>query len=881
MRFLTSACVALVLLLAIGVLALNVSAAVTVTRAELKGGQLLVEGQGAVPNAAISIDGVVRGRADGGGQFEITVNGFSSPTCKITVSDGSTSTTVAVSGCTANLGVTLALLSINPTSVVGGTSSQGTATLTSAAPPGGSVVTLSSSKPSVSSVPASVTVLAGTTSASFSISTVSVPAPTSATISGSFGGVTKSATLTVTPSQGPAAPTGLAPASGASVVVPFSVSWSAVSDPNGIVAYNWQVSPSSTFTPVVLLDSTNGQTQDTVGGLATGTYFWRVQAVNGAFVQGAWSVSSSFTVTGAGPGSPGTPALGPTQGYSTFHPMEVIHFSWSAAASAATYVLQASKDPSFPVLTRFQFDNIPTTTFAFAIGDSDTGNYNARVFAVTSAGIAGVTSNVITFSVFFTNPLPPPPSPVSPANGVTLTLPVTLTWTNVPNPQPGGYEIQIAKNSAFSAIEDDSPQLNDPARTVLSLTSGSKFWHVRSFQGDASPTTAAVTAWSTTGTFAISSAPPTPVSLTLATNPLFSGDTTFVAVQLTAAAPSGGASIAMSTSNPAAAAVPTSVAMPGNIAWTQFQLQAGQVTVATSVTISATLNGGTASVQFSVLPPSLKSLTLSPSTISGGATAGAIVMLNGQAPDGGAVVSLSSSSPSASPPATATVAPGSFSASVPIPTSRVTSNTLVTITASWNGVTAQAQITLTPQLPPTSLTLSPTSVEGGGGSFGTVTIGSPAPSDEILQLASSNPAAASVNNGVMIPAGMTTGGFNIFTTVVTAQTVVIISVSGGGVTLSASLTVTPPPPPAPGDTVRISKCAYDPDNKVLSIEATSTSSSATLRAYVTSTNTLIGTLTNNGGGRYSRQFSWPSNPGNVTVKSSLGGSASCSVVVSG
>src|SRR2546426_99638 len=529
MRFLTSACVALVLLLAIGVLALNVSAAVTVTRAELKGGQLLVEGQGAVPNAAISIDGVVRGRADGGGQFEITVNGFSSPTCKITVSDGSTSTTVAVSGCTANLGVTLALLSINPTSVVGGTSSQGTATLTSAAPPGGSVVTLSSSKPSVASVPASVTVLAGTTSASFSISTVSVPSPTSVTISGSFGGVTKPATLSVTPSQGPAAPTGLAPASGASGVVPFTISWSAVTHPSGIIAYNLQGSPSAGINP---------------------------------------------------------------------------------------RVLQASKDPSFPVLTRFQFDNIPATTFAFAIGDSDTGNYNARLYAVTSAGIAGVTSNVITFSVLFTNPLPPPPSPVSPANGVTLTLPVTLTWTNVPNPQPGGYEIQIAKDSAFSAIVDDSPQLNDPARTVLSLTSGSKFWHVRSFQGDASPTTAAVTAWSTTGTFAISSAPPTPVSLTLATNPLFSGDTTFVAVQLTAAAPSGGASIALSTSNPAAAAVPTSVAMPGNIAWTQFQLQAGQVTVATSVTTTATLNGGAASVQFSVLPPSLKSLTLSPSMIS-------------------------------------------------------------------------------------------------------------------------------------------------------------------------------------------------------------------------------------------------------------------------
>src|SRR5256712_7648836 len=439
--------------------------------------------------------------------------------------------------------------------------------------------------------------------------------------------------------------------------------------------------------------------------------------------------------------------------------MEVIPSSWSAAASAATYVLQASKDPSFPVLTRFQFDNIPTTTFAFAIGDSDTGNYNARVFAVTSAGIAGVTSNVITFSVLFTNPLPPPPSPVSPANGVTLTLPVTLTWTAVPNPQPGGYELQIAKDSAFSTIEILAPQLNGQSYTVLSLTSGTKFWRVRSAQGDASPTRAAVTAWSTTGTFAVSSSPPTPVSLTVASNPLFSGDSTWVAVQLTAAAPAGGATVTLTSSNPAAAPVPATITMQGNIAWMQFQIQAGQVSSAASVTFTATMTSGTASVQFSVLPPSLKSLTISPSTISGGAQPGAIVMLNGQAPAGGAVVSITSNSPAASPPATATAAPGSFSVSFPIPTSTVTANTVVTITVSWNGVSAQAQVTLTPQLPPTSLTLSPTSTIGtGGSSFGTVAIASPAPPADILHVTSSNPAVAPEKTGVVIPAGAARGG---------------------------------------------------------------------------------------------------------------------------
>jgi hypothetical protein len=66
--------------------------------------------------------------------------------------------------------------------------------------------------------------------------------------------------------------------------------------------------------------------------------------------------------------------------------------------------------------------------------------------------------------------------------------------------------------------------------------------------------------------------------------------------------------------------------------------------------------------------------------------------------------------------------------------------------------------------------------------------------------------------------------------------------------------------------------------KELRLEATSTSSSATLKAYVSSTGTLIGTLSNLGGGKYGLQKSWPSNPQRVTVKSTLGGSATASVV---
>ena len=52
------------------------------------------------------------------------------------------------------------------------------------------------------------------------------------------------------------------------------------------------------------------------------------------------------------------------------------------------------------------------------------------------------------------------------------------------------------------------------------------------------------------------------------------------------------------------------VNMPGNTAWMQFQIQAGQVTSPTPVTLTATLNSGQATLQFNVLPPSLKSISM-------------------------------------------------------------------------------------------------------------------------------------------------------------------------------------------------------------------------------------------------------------------------------
>src|SRR5262249_59717974 len=92
---------------------------------------------------------------------------------------------------------------------------------------------------------------------------------------------------------------------------------------------------------------------------------------------------------------------------------------------------------------------------------------------------------------------------------------------------------------------------------------------------------------------------------------------------------------------------------------------------ATPVTITATLNGGSATGQLTVGESALKSLTISPGTINGGASTSAIVMLTGQAPAGGAAVALASDSPAVTPPASVFVNPGSFSASFALPTRTV------------------------------------------------------------------------------------------------------------------------------------------------------------------------------------------------------------------
>jgi hypothetical protein len=82
-----------------------------------------------------------------------------------------------------------------------------------------------------------------------------------------------------------------------------------------------------------------------------------------------------------------------------------------------------------------------------------------------------------------------------------------------------------------------------------------------------------------------------------------------------------------------------------------------------------------------------------------------------------------------------------------------------------------------------------------------------------------------------------------------------------------------------GDTVSITRAEYATGNRRLRVQATSTRPTATLQTFVTSTAQLIGTLSNQGGGRFRGEFAWPVNPQNITVRSNFGGQTTRTVTV--
>src|SRR5262249_22484184 len=153
----------------------------------------------------------------------------------------------------------------------------------------------------------------------------------------------------------PAAPTLLAPADGATFTAsarPVTFDWSDVADASGIAAYHLQVSPNSQFTNTFDAElagwfepwvPTSLAVKDFLSS-TPGTWYWRVQALDGANNLGPWSAPRTINVVSPAPPPAPTPLSPPNGG--RFGPGSVI-LAWNTAAGAVSNQVQVDATSTF------------------------------------------------------------------------------------------------------------------------------------------------------------------------------------------------------------------------------------------------------------------------------------------------------------------------------------------------------------------------------------------------------------------------------------------------------------------------------------------------------------------------------------------------------
>jgi len=552
-----------------------------------------------------------------------------------------------------------------------------------------------------------------------------------------------------------------------------------------IGSYTWQVSTSSTFTTVIASGFTNQEadpgipirTSDKVSGLANGTYFWRVKAsestINGG-VDSAWSTPRSFVVTGLGP-APATPTITTPANNAQFHVRESFNIQWSSVVNAQYYLLEADDEPTFSYPINLTLSPIYFGTQSGALWGNPLTIYY-RVRAVSVDGVRSLPSATLTVQITNAAPIPASVSPVAPANGATVQLPFFFDWSDTPNPQVPGYDVEVNTSSNFapaSMVLLLSPSRSDYMITRDLLAPGNYFWRVRALHGDVAGL------WS--GGRAITvTAPVTPPDVNLfaiLAEPVnaYGGNTAHARVMLDNPAPAGGAVVSISTDIPQVNMPATTVTVPaGGTDATISNIATGPVpNSGVSVGIIGDLFAGFANGRgqnsFGILPI-FYGTSLSNESVAGGTSVNATVTLQSAAPPGGTTVRLvSSDSNIVRPPPTVVIPAGATDVDLTIPTSAVAVATRVVFETGTDvdGYRApQTWLTVTPPGSPppppslSSLTLSQPTVLSGNTVTGTLRLTSPAPAGgAVVTLQGSMEGEVIVPQSVTIPGGSISATF--------------------------------------------------------------------------------------------------------------------------
>ncbi|HWA82776.1 MAG TPA: hypothetical protein VG820_05055 [Fimbriimonadaceae bacterium] len=663
--------------------------------------------------------------------------------------------------------VTLVSLTVNPTAVVGPAPSTGTVTISGPAPAGGAVVALASSNPTVASVPSSVTVPEGLTTATFAVSTTAVTTQTHATISGSLNGSVANADLTVNPN-------GLT---------------NLTLNPASVVGGNTSIGTVTIATPappggsVVQLSSSN-----TAAARAPATVTIAAGQTSASFNITTSPLTSDATSTigavlGASSAQADLTVLAPTIQSITIGSGTVVGGNTIQGAVTLT-----GKAPSGGAVIALQSSNTAVATTPSSV--TIPANQTTVNFTVTTHIVSNDTNVTITGTY----------RSLQATANLLVTAQKVIGLTMTPNPAVGGNTVQgrvtlagpATSGTVVQLSSDDTAVASVPASVTVSSGQTSATFNV---------TTHTVNSTTIVNIFAVlgSSSQQCPLTVqalalygfTLSTNTSFERSTLTGTVSLNGPALSGGAVVQLSQTNGDAATIPSSVTIPQGQSSKTFTITTKAVTSTQFTTITATRGRVSLQQNLTVTAIPIQNVQLNASMVTGGTSVSGVVHLAARAPSGGYVVNLTSSYPTvAKVPARVTVASGASSVAFTVTTYPVPQTYFVTITGTHGLSTASAPLQVVPPEVST-FKLSTYRTKGGNSLTGTVTLTGKAPTGGLTVHISANPNLAAPATTVVVKAGSTSVSFKINTQHVSTQTPVTMTAYTFNVVKSVLLTLTP------------------------------------------------------------------------------------------
>jgi sugar lactone lactonase YvrE len=487
------------------------------------------------------------------------------------------------------VGVSVASVAVSPTTLFATKAGVGTVKLSLAAPAGGVVVMLDSNSPAVS-VPVSVTVPAGTLSATFPVTARTVATDTKAVVTASVGGQEVHGTVYV--------------------LVPFPKTLTL--SPTIIIGGDAGVG-------TVALASTAG-----VGG----------QVVNLTSSNTNVVVPASVTV--------------PSGATNVTFPIQT-----SIVGSDIAVAISAEADGA-GISSTLLVRRVAPKSITFAPSSVISGNSSVATLTVTKpAPVGGIVVDLRSASSNVTVP-----STVTIAAGATT---ATFTVSTVP-----------VKKSESAMIQAYAAGVKVSANITITATSV--------------------------------------VSVTLNPTSVVGGLNSTATVTLNGVAPVGGTTVQIYSTN-VNASVPVSVTVPAGTKTVTFPVTTVVVSANTTASIAAKYLGTTKFATLTIASPTVNTLSLLPSSLTGGVTSKMTIKLTGKAGVGGVLVTLTSSNTVvAQIPASVTVPAGADTVDVNIQTAAVASTTNVTLTAKTGTVAKTAVLTF-------GLVLIEQSLPGNGEAF--------------------------------------------------------------------------------------------------------------------------------------------------------------------